>query len=654
MPEKLKMHTPDHTAQNIQKLAELFPGCVTETRDTEGKVTQGIDFDQLRQELSGSIVEGPRERYHLDWPGKREAVLAANAPIAKTLRPSRNESVNFDTTKNLFIEGDNLDALKLLQETYLGKVKLIYIDPPYNTGRDFIYEDDYSETTDAYLLRSNQTDETGNRLYVNSALEGRFHSDWLSMLLPRLRLARNLLSNDGSIFISIDDGELANLRLICDEVFGASNFIASITWQRAKQGDGKLIARVHDYIVCYARDKSSLIEAGAWRRKKDGVDDVLAQYQLYRRENKDDHPKIRSAMQEWYKSLSDGDSRKAHKHYAWSDDRGLYFSADFAGPDDGRDSRPRYDILHPATGKPCKKPSTGWRWDEDKTKWALSQTPPRIHFGKDETTIPTRRSYLEEVSSEPYPSVLYRDPRSATLEVEALVGKGWFPFPKNTDVLSEIIELATKEDDIVLDFFAGSGSTGHAVMSLNSAQDSHRRFILVQLAEPTDREEFKTIAEITKKRLTGAGEKIKGDTPLISAGLDVGFRVLKIDTSNMLDVYYAPDAVAQADLLGQVDNIRADRSAEDLLFQVFVDWGLDLTLPIAEETIEGREVFFVDKNALAACFDVGVTDEMVKAIAQRKPLRAVFRDSSYGTDSVKINVEQIFKLLSPETEVRSI
>jgi adenine-specific DNA-methyltransferase len=648
------LHTPDITTQNIEKLAELFPSCVTEAQDEQGRVTKAIDFDQLRQELSGSVVEGPRERYQLDWPGKREAILAANAPIAKTLRPYREESVEFDSTKNLFIEGDNLDALKLLQETYLGKVKLIYIDPPYNTGNDFIYEDDFAVDTESYLLRSNQTDEQGNRLFENSLSNGRFHSDWMSMLLPRLKLARNLLASDGVIFISIDDGEFAGLRLIADEIFGASNFVSTIVWQRAKQGDGKLIARVHDYIVCYARDKSSLITSGEWRRKKEAVDEVLAQYQKFRAMYQGKHEAVRVAMQDWYRGLADSDPRKSHKHYNWSDDRGLYFAADFAGPDDGRTSRPRHDIIHPGTGKSCKKPSTGWRWDETKTKWALAQTPPRIHFGVDETTIPTRKSYLEEVSNEPFPSILYRDGRSATLEVESLVGKGWFPFPKNTDVLAELISLSTQPDDLVLDFFAGSGSTGHAVLNLNRDKTSHRRYILVQLPEPTDREEFSTIAEITKARLRRAGEKIKRDAAMTTPNLDVGFRVLKVDTSNMRDVYYVPDSVGQTDLLGQVDNIKTDRTAQDLLFQVLVDWGLDLGLPIISEQLDEKTVFYVDRNALAACFDAGVTDDLVREIAKRKPLRAVFRDASYGSDSVKINVEQIFRLLSPETEVRSI
>lgn len=652
--DKLKLHTPDFTQENMARLAELFPTCVTEAQAEDGSIKRAIDFDQLRQELSDHIVDGPRERYHLNWPGKREALLAANAPIAKTLRPCREESVDFDTTKNLFIEGDNLDALKLLQETYLNKVKMIYIDPPYNTGNDFIYHDDFSEDADDFFVRSNQKDESGHRMVANTEANGRFHSDWLSMMFSRLKMARSLLRDDGILMASINDNEVTNLRKLCDEVFGPENFIADIVWQRSKKGDSKLIANVHEYIVCYARNKPALIEAGVWRRTKDGVDEVLAQYSLYKSQFKGDHARIREAMQEWYRGLPESDPRKSHKHYNWSDDRGLYFADNFAGPDDGRESRPRHDIIHPITGKPCKKPSTGWRWDIAKTNWALKQVPPRIHFGVDETTIPNRKSYLDEINVEPFSSVFYRDGRSATLEVESLVGKGWFQFPKNTDVLAELIELTTGPRDLVLDFFAGSGSTAHAVLNINAATGSQRRFALVQIPEPTGRSGFATIADICRERVRKAGTYIKQKSGLLDQSLDIGFRVLKVDTSNMKDVYYKPDAFERDDLFHQIDNIKEDRSPDDLLFQVLLDWGVDLSLPIAEEQIDGKIVFFVDQNALAACFDIGVTEELVKKLAARKPLRAVFRDSGFGSDAVKINVEQIFKLISPGTEVKAI
>ncbi len=651
---KLKMHSPDIAQVNLQRIRQLFPACVTEASGADGELRLAIDFDQLRQELADSIVEGGQERYQLSWPGKREALLTANAPIAKTLRPRRDESVDFDSTRNLFIEGDNLDALKLLQETYLGKVKLVYIDPPYNTGKDFIYKDDFSTDVRDYLQQSNQADSEGGRLVANTEANGRFHSDWLSMIYPRLKLARNLLRDDGAILISIDDNEADNLHKVCDEVFGEENFVGQIVWQRSKKGDSKLIAKVHEYILCYVRDKSSVLANGPWRRPKEGADQVLAKYAELRASLGTNHEAIRAEMQAWYKQLSIDDPRKAHKHYNWSDDRGLYFAADFAGPDDGRESRPRHDILHPVTGKSCKKPSTGWRWDEEKTKWALAQTPPRIHFGPDETTIPTRKSYLFEIDSEPYSSVFYRDGRSATLEVEELVGKGWFPFPKNTDVLTELIELITGPDDIILDFFAGSGSTGHAVMKVNQAHGSKRRFILVQIPEETGRSGYATIADITKRRLREAGKKITANGA--SGAGDIGFRTLKIDSSNMADIFYSPDALEKPNLDMFVDNIKPDRTPEDLLFQVMLDWGVDLALPIAKQTLQGKDVFLMDGNALAACFDGhgGIDENFVKELAMVQPLRVVFRDAGFKDSSVKINVEQIFKLLSPATEVKCI
>lgn len=658
--DQLKMHSPNLTQDNVARIRELFPNCVTEAQGENGQLKLVVDFDQLRQELSESIVEGPQERYHLNWPGKREALLTANAPIAKTLRPCREESVDFDTTQNLFIEGDNLDALKLLQETYLSKVKMIYIDPPYNTGNDFIYEDDFAEDSASYFERSNQTDASGNRMVANTDSNGRFHSDWMTMLYPRLKLARNLLKEDGAIFISIGDDEVANLKKICEEVFGDQNFVSQIVWQRSKKGDAKLVAKVHEYILCFAKNKEVLIEAGLWRRKKDGAAEVLSQYAQFKVQFSGKHDQIRSAMQDWYRSLNDSDPRKAHKHYNWSDDRGLYFAADFAGPDDGRASRPRHDIFHPVTGNPCKKPSTGWRWDQAKTDWALAQKPIRIHFGPDETTIPNRKSYLEEISVEPYPSVFYRDGRSATLEVESLVGKGWFPFPKNTDVLAELIELVTGPDDLIVDFFAGSGSTGHAVWNVNKAQRSNRRFILVQVPEPTGRDEYKTIAEISKQRIRQASQILCESVEKQKSinRLDVGFRILKIDTSNMAEVFYTPDAVTRDLLADQVDNIKADRTAEDLLFQVMLDWGVDLALPVTKQSIHGKDVFFVNKPPydLIACFDnTGSIDEaFVKELAKHQPLRVVFRDAGFRDSAVKINVEQIFKLLSPGTEVKCI
>jgi adenine-specific DNA-methyltransferase len=625
--EKLKLHTPDLVTENIRKLSELFPNCVTEARDEHGNLTRSVDFDQLRQELADRVVEGPRERYHLDWPGKREGILAANAPIAKTLRPCREESVGFDTTKNLFIEGDNLDALKLLQEAYLGKVKLIYIDPPYNTGNDFIYDDDFSEDTGAYFIRSNQADDAGNRMVANTEANGRFHSDWLTMLYPRLKLARALLRDDGVIFISIDDREVANLRRVCDEIFGEQNFVANIVWQKkyAVSNDDPGIAAMHDHIVAYR--KTDLFT----RKLLPRTDKQLVRYK-----NEDNDPRG-----------------------PWSSDN--YVS------NKSRSERPTlwYAIKHPKTGEDVwPKEDAVWRYSKENHE--RMEREDRLYWGPDQSyEKPRLKRFLFEVQEGTVPStwwdfeeVGHND--EGQKETGKLLGKKIFSTPKPLRLLKRIIQLAAEGDDICLDFFGGSGATAHAVMAFNAEDSGRRRQITVQLPERCDEntEAFKagyrTIAEITKERIRRAGKAIKTESALSAPDLDVGFRVLKIDSSNMKDVYYAPDESRQKDLLAQVDNIKAGRTPEDLLFQVLVDWGVDLALPVAQEGVGGKTFYFVDGNALAACFDQNITDDLVKEIAKRKPLRAVFRDSSYGSDSVKINVEQIFKLLSPSTEIRSL
>jgi len=627
--EKLKLHTPDLTAQNIDKLAQLFPNCVTEAKDAEGRLTQAIDFDQLRQELSGSIVEGPRERYHLDWPGKREAVLAANAPIAKTLRPCRAESVDFDTTKNLFIEGDNLDALKLLQETYLGKVKLIYIDPPYNTGNDFIYEDDYAEGNEEYLLRSNQKDEAGNRMVANTEANGRFHSDWLTMLYPRLRLAKNLMSDDGAIFVSIADHEVHNLRIILNEIFGAENFVATIIWQKvySPKNSARHFSEDHDYILVYARN------ADLW------VPTLLP----------------RTAQMEARYTNPDNDKRDVWK-------AGDLSARNFYGEG-------TYPITCPS-GRVIDGPPPGTYWRYSRARFEELNRDGRIWWGNDGNNVPAIKRFLSEVKDGRVPQTLWTyeevgHTQEAKKELLSFVkfpsSDSTFETPKPTKLLKRILQVATSPEgcDLVLDFFAGSGSMSHATFALNAEDGGNRRAIAVQIAESLNLDagndhSLQTIADVCKERIRNAGAKIKSETALTAPNLDVGFRVLKIDTSNMNEVYYTPDAVQQGNLLGQVDNIRIDRTPEDLLFQVLVDQGVDLALPIVTEAITDKSVFFVDGNALAACFDDGITDELVKEVAKRKPLRAVFRDSSYGSDSVKINVDQIFRLLSPGTEVRSI
>lgn len=627
--EKLKLHTPDLTAENIEKLAQLFPNCVTEARDEAGRVTQAIDFDQLRQELSGSIVEGPQERYHLDWPGKREAILAANAPIAKTLRPCREESVDFDSTRNLFIEGDNLDALKLLQETYLSKVKLIYIDPPYNTGNDFIYEDDFAEDSEAFLLRSNQKDESGNRMVANTDANGRFHSDWLSMLYPRLRLAKNLLSTDGAIFASIADHEVHNLRMIMNEIFGAANFVATIIWQKvySPKNSARHFSEDHDYVVVYARN------ADIWT------------------------PVLLPRTSEMEARYNNPDN----------DPRGVWKPGDLSARNFYGEGT--YAITCPS-GRVIDGPPPGTYWRYSRPRFDDLNRDGRIWWGVEGNNVPAIKRFLSEVRDGRVPQTLWTydevgHTQEAKKELLSLVrffdSISTFETPKPTRMLKRILQVGTKpgENALVLDFFAGSGSMSHATFALNAEDGGNRRAIAVQITEPLDLPEgtdhsLKSIADVCKERIRNAGVKIKSDTALTAPNLDTGFRVLKVDTSNMRDVYYAPDALVQGDLLAQVDNIRPDRTPEDLLFQVLVDWGLDLALPIAQETIASKSVFFVDGNALAACFDTGITDELVKEVAKRRPLRAVFRDSSYGSDSVKINVDQIFRLLSPDTEVRSI
>ncbi|EOI6407329.1 site-specific DNA-methyltransferase [Yersinia enterocolitica] len=655
--EKLKMHSPNLTQDNIAHIRDLFPGCVTEAKGEDGTVKLAVDFDQLRQELAESIVEGPQERYHLNWPGKREALLKANAPIAKTLRPCREESVDFDTTKNLFIEGDNLDALKLLQETYLGKVKLIYIDPPYNTGNDFIYEDDFAEDTDEYLRRSNQVDEDGNRLVANTVSNGRFHSDWLSMIYSRLRLARGLLKEDGAIFISINDAEFENLKSIASEVFGAENFVGTMVWAAGRKNDSRFISASHEYIICFARSMNALKERGAsWQILKKGLTEIEKTYSELRRKFGGDDAAVEVGLRKWYSSLSDSDPSKRHKHYQYVDKRGIYFASDLRKPQPT--SRSRYEILHPITGKPVNMHPNGWSFAPERMKELLADE--RIRFGADEKTRPTLKVYLHEANKEAAYSVFYQDGRGASIRLDALMEAHVFDFPKDETIIQALVEMTTAGDDIVMDFFAGSATTAHATIAANSVDGSSRRFVMIQLPEEiNDKSEaykagYTTIADVSRERIRRAGRKIVSE--FANGNIDTGFRVLKIDTSNMAEVFYTPDAVTQANLLDALDNIKPDRTPEDLLFQVMLDWGVDLALPIEKKVIQGKEVFFVDSNALVACFDASgsIDEDFVKELVKYQSLRVVFRDAGYKNSAVKINVEQLFKLASPVTEVKCI
>ena len=617
--KKLRMHTPNLTDENVSRIRELFPSCVTEAQGEEGRVKLAVDFDQLRQELSESIVEGPQERYHLNWPGKREALIAANVPIAKTLRPCREESVDFDTTKNLFIEGDNLDALKLLQETYLGKVKMIYIDPPYNTGNDFIYDDDFAEDADVFLKKSNQKDEKGNRLIANTSANGRFHSDWISLIYPRIKLAKQLLEEDGLIFVSIDDVEIDNLKKVFEEIFGRENFIGTFVWKSRVSEDTRAVSGLstdHEYIVCYTNSNYASLRGS----EKD----------LDKFKNPDDDP------------------------------RGAWRSADMTGLAT-RDKRPNlhYDLIDPDTGINYGCPPKGWRFEPSTMATKIKER--RILWPSTPEGRPRQKLFLNEIESvfKNISSVITDvSTGDGTREVNSLIGNGIFSFPKPTRLIEILLEQATNKDSIVVDFFAGSASTAHAILKKNAEDSGNRRYILVQLPEPcaegseSRREGYQTIADISKERIRRASRNLRE----IYQEIDIGFRVLKIDTSNMADVYYAPDALDKANLDLFVENIKAGRTPEDLLFQVMLDWGVDLALPIARKTIQNKEVFFVDDNALAACFDAngGVDEDFVKELATHQPLRVVFRDAGFKNSAVKINVEQIFKSLSPSTEVKCI
>lgn len=655
-PEKFDLRSLDLAAEKRAELLRLFPECATDG----GKV----DFERLKAAL-GEQIDAGKERYGLTWPGKAACFQTIQRPSLATLRPKAGESVDFDTTQNVIIEGDNLEVLKLLQKSYLGKVKMIYIDPPYNTGNDFIYPDNYTESLQTYLEYTGQVDAEGRKFSTNTEADGRFHSKWLNMMYPRLYLARNLLREDGVIFISIDDSEAPALRALCDLVFGEDNFVAQLVWEKSKKGDAKLIAVNHEYVVAYCRDRRATIDAGQWRKRKPGVDEVLSKYQQLRSQFGADHANIESAMRSWYGSLSDADPRRAHKHYRWSDDRGLYFADNFAGPDDGRASRPRHDIFHPVTGRPCKKPSTGWRWDEDRTKAAMAAQPPLIHFGPDESTIPCRKSYLHLIDSEPFQSVFYKDGRAATLELEKLLAGGLLEFPKDKEVLREFLELTTSTDSVVMDFFAGSGTTAQAVLEANAADQGRRRFVLVQLPEPTKSKKddgtwiesaawkagYPTIADITKERVRRVIKNLNdADKGQLRAPNDPkpdrGFRVFQLAPSNFKpwDGDGSKDATAlQQQLFAHVEHVLPDRSEQDLLYEILLKDGFELTTPVETFEVRGFRVHSVAGGELLLCLQDKLTHELIQDLAERRPSRVVFLDRGFrGNDQLKANAAKLF------------
>lgn len=657
--KKMKMHSTNMTDENIVQLRHLFPGCVTESKDENGEIKLSVDFEQLQQELSEHLVEGSQELFQLNWPGKREALLTANSPIAKTLRPERDESLDFDKTKNIFIEGDNLEVLKLLQEPYLGEVKMIYIDPPYNTGNDFIYDDDFVDDFDGYLLASNQVDENGNKLVANQDSNGRFHSDWLSMMYSRLRVARNLLQQDGVLFISISDIEQANLKKLCDEVFGVSNFLGCACRVSKKANNkGDYWSPNFDYILTYAKDINSceVFFGGANIDAYDQIDE-----EGYRKGEK--YQLVRLYM-------SSLDPRPNQRYYIEAPDGTLLIPPGNVFPNECKDG---------ASVLPESNEDKVWRWSKASYKNKRNEIVVKKvrssnlmdDQGDKVTWNVYTKTYLNDViaKSSAKPNSLVENHINQRSSHE--LGDLGIPFSyaKPSSLIEYLCEISrVKEDDIVLDFFAGSGSTAHGVMSFNIKNGHCARFILVQLPEELDTDDksqklgfnfckknnLKTnIAELAKERLRRAGSKIKSLST--ETNLDVGFRVLKIDTSNMADVYYSPDQIKQDMFTEQVNNIKEGRdNPEDLLFQVLLDWGVDLNLPIRQETIQDKTVLFVDENALVACFDTGITEDLVKELAGYNPLRVVFRDNGFVSDAVKINVDQIFRQLSPGTEVKSI
>lgn len=644
MTSKLKMHSPDLTEDNIAKIATLFPNCISESRDEQGRLKQVVDFDWLRQELSDVIVEGEQERYRLDWVGKKEAILAANAPIAKTLRPCREESVNFDTTENLFIEGDNLDALKLLQENYLGKVKMIYIDPPYNTGKDFIYNDDFAESSKEFFTRSQQFDEEGNRLIANTESNGRFHSDWLSMMYSRLKLARNLLADDGVIFISIDNNEQAQLKMLCDSIFGSANFIDNLIIMRSANGMGSKegYSTNHDFVLVYKRNftvSNSFkgIQPSEEYKTKFNKEDKYGKYKI------------------------DGIFRKKGQGARREESPGCFYPI-YVNLKNGEVSLDFSETLVEITPKLPNGEDGRWIWSKEFAKTRLFRL-----YASEGGTVYVKDYWDSNIRQKPK-SILDKSSYltdSATNELIKLFNCKVFSTPKPIGLLFDLIDNCLSDNDIILDFFAGSATTAHAVMQLNAEDGGNRRFIMVQLPEATDEksEAFKagypTIAEISKERIRRAAAKIRDDfADKLPEDWDGGFRVLKVDSTNMKKVYYRPDEVAQSDLLDMVSHIKEDRSGEDLLFQVMLDWGLPLSLPIQERDVDGKKVYFIGEKsslgyALAACFDE-LNEAVIQAVAAETPQKFVSVEYAISQDADKTNIKEWFKQLSPETDVKFI
>lgn len=622
MADKLKMQTENLADKNFELLSKMFPNALTETitgYDDDGKpiVERAIDADVLRQEISCKVVEGKDERYQFTWPDKKKAVLLANTPIDKTLRPCREESVDFDNTENLYIEGDNLEVLKLLHETYLGKVKMIYIDPPYNTGNDFVYEDDFTQSMDEYRENSGQFDDYGNRLVKNMDSNGRYHTDWLNMIYPRLKLAKDLLTDDVVIFISIDDNEQENLKKCCDEIFGSGNFVAQLIWERAfaPKNDAKYISNSHDYILMYAKKISDFVIGRLPR-----TEEANARY-----------------------SNPDNDPRGV-----WQSDNLTVKTYSPSGD---------YPITTPS-GRVVEPPA-GRCWRLSKKVFLERLQDNRIWFGADGNGVPRIKRFLSELKFDgmaPTSLLFYKDvghSQEGSQELIKIMDGGVFDGPKPTRLLKRLITLSNLDkDSIVLDFFSGSATTAQALMEMNVEKNTCCKFIMVQVTENANDKKntgYKNICEIGKERIRRVSKRIKDEKGFVVENINLGFRVLKCDSSNMKDIYYTPSETQQSLFDTYADNIKEDRTPEDLLFQVMLDLGVLLSSKIEETTIAGKQVYNVADGFLIACFDKDVTEETVKAVAEKKPYYAVFRDSSMANDSVATNFDQIFASISPDT-----
>ena len=686
--DKLKMESKDNVQGNIEKIRELFPNAVTEVL-RDGKTTLAVDFDALKQEMSGTLIDDKEERYQFTWPDKKKSILLANTPIKATLRPCKEESVDFDNTENLYIEGDNLDVLKLLQETYLGKIKMIYIDPPYNTGNDFVYNDDFAESSEEYLGKSGQYDEQGNRLVKLLETDGKYHTKWLNMVYPRLKIAKDFLREDGIVFISIDDNEVENMKKLCNEVFGESNFVAQIIVEGTPKNDPYIVSTAHEYCLVYVRDFNTAKEC-EWGVSNPIYDDLLKIV-----EESSNHKDAQEKINTYYNDH--GLSKENIANYKYVDEHGLYRIGPIDDPQGGgaRDTR-----FNPITGEELLTPKSGWRCSQE--TWKIWVDNHEILFPEDNSKLCSRKIYIKKGQLDLLRAYFKIQTRKDTDMLKEMFGKKVFSFPKPLELIKTFIDSSTNDNDIVMDFFSGSATTAHAVFEINKERlfkgnRKRVKFILVQLQEDLyknlkyasgNREKQvcqnaidfckennfpAVLTSIGKERIRRAGKKIKEENGSTAQNLDIGFRVLKLDSSNMKDVYYKPQDYSQSLLDNLENNIKEDRSPLDLLFQVMLELGKPLSAKIEEKTIRVHmpvvhgskyynaelktndrfyKVYYVDGNDLIACFDECITESVVKEIAKEKPLYAVFRDSGLSSDSTSANFDQIFATHSPNTTRR--